>query len=155
MDSMHQPEIICIVAGVGIVFNCICILLIGGIQINFYRKKGNNKSRQDERFLPVGFTHHQGSFLALTPGGDVVVQHGVATEDAVRRGLRRLASTDRNECSGGKPQDIEETEVDGMIPQMEPSNAKVKGVIARVSQRWPTMYSVFRDNASKIKFKFN
>ncbi|EFX86106.1 hypothetical protein DAPPUDRAFT_313112 [Daphnia pulex] len=126
MDSMHQPEIICIVAGVGIVFNCICVLLIGG------------------------FTHHQGSFLALTPGGDVVVQHGVATEDAVCRGLRRLATTERNECSGGKPQDIEDTEVDGMMPQIEPSDAKVKGVIARVSQRWPTMYSVFRDNASTV-----
>ncbi len=30
MDSMHNPEIICIIAGLGIVLNGICILLIGG-----------------------------------------------------------------------------------------------------------------------------
>jgi hypothetical protein len=63
--------------------------------------------------------------------------------------LRRLATTDRNECSGGKTQNIEDpTEVDVMMPPRETSDTKVKGVIARVSQRWPTMYSVFRDNAS-------
>ncbi|XP_057376266.1 proton-coupled zinc antiporter SLC30A1-like [Daphnia carinata] len=126
MDSMHQPEIICIVAGVGILFNCICILLIGG------------------------FTHHQGSFLALTPGGDVFVQHGVATEDAVRKGLRRLATTDRSECAGGTQDDIQESEIDVMMPQREELDTRTKGVIARVSQRWPTMYAVLRDNASTV-----
>lgn len=30
MDSMHRPDIICIVAGLGIVLNFVCILLIGG-----------------------------------------------------------------------------------------------------------------------------
>ncbi len=30
MDSMHRPDIICIVAGLGIVLNLVCILLIGG-----------------------------------------------------------------------------------------------------------------------------
>ena len=29
-DSMHQPEIICILAGIGLVLNVFCILLIGG-----------------------------------------------------------------------------------------------------------------------------
>lgn len=126
MDSMHQPEIICIVAGVGIIFNCICILLIGG------------------------FTHHQGSFLALTPRGDVVVQHGVVTEDAVRKGLRRLATTERSECAGGTQDDIQESEIDVMMHQKEESDPKMKSGIARVSQRWPTMYAVLRDNASTV-----
>uniref|UniRef100_A0A0P5R0U9 Cation efflux protein/ zinc transporter n=1 Tax=Daphnia magna TaxID=35525 RepID=A0A0P5R0U9_9CRUS len=126
MDAMHQPEIICIVAGVGIIFNCICILLIGG------------------------FTHHQGSFLALTPGGDVVVQHGIVTEDAVRKGLRRLATTERSECAGGTQGDIQESEIDVMMSQKGESDPKMKSVIARVSQRWPTMYAVLRDNASTV-----
>lgn len=30
MDSMHRPDIICIVAGVGILLNGVCTLLIGG-----------------------------------------------------------------------------------------------------------------------------
>jgi Co/Zn/Cd efflux system component len=29
-DSMHQPDIICILAGIGLVLNVVCIMLIGG-----------------------------------------------------------------------------------------------------------------------------
>ena len=32
MDSMHRSDIICIVAGLGIVLNGVCVLLIGGNQ---------------------------------------------------------------------------------------------------------------------------
>lgn len=37
MDPMHQPEIICIVAAVGILLNGVCVLMIGGILLSFKR----------------------------------------------------------------------------------------------------------------------
>ncbi len=98
----------------------------------------------------LGYTHHQGSFLALTPGGDVVVHHGGATEDAVRQGLRRLASPEQTSrrIDNEKQDIIEDTEGDAMIAKgISTKNQKVSS--RRVSQRWPTMYSVFRDSASK------
>lgn len=105
-----------------------------------------------KKFPLLGFTHHQGSFLALTPGGDVVVQHGGATEDAVRQGLRRLATTERShrlDYANVKLEGIEETENSHMVKQSKENDRK--DVVNRVSQRWPTIYSIVRDNSSKFK----
>ena len=68
----------------------------------------------------IGFTHHQGSFLTLTDGGDVKIQ-GQATEEAVRSGLRRL-ETDKEVVDTG----------------------------IKSTRKWPKLRSVFRDISSKI-----
>lgn len=39
MDSMHQPEIVCIVAALGIVLNGTCIVLIGGSKFKLLTNK--------------------------------------------------------------------------------------------------------------------
>lgn len=107
-------------------------------------------------FCALGFTHHQGSFLAFSPQGDVFIPQGALTEDAVRRGLRALAPTDRsnmNECARRSYQiEIEETEVDAMIDEKD-KTAEIRkpDVDVRMIQRWPTGRSIFRDNASKHK----
>lgn len=87
----------------------------------------------------------------MTPSGDVVVQHRVATEDDVRRGLRRLASPDRpNRMDETKIDAIDEMETNTMMSQRKVSIVKTSPLNTRVTQRWPTFRSVFRDNASKF-----
>lgn len=76
-DVMHHPVPVCILTGAALLVNLLCIILIGG------------------------YTNHQGSFLALTPDGDVVLS-GSASEDAVRRGLRRRSEANKRVGRCGK-----------------------------------------------------
>lgn len=83
----------------------------------------------------------------------MIVPQGAATEDAVRRGLRRLVSNERssvNDCGRRSLQiEIEETEIDAMIEEKDKTADKNGAEMdGRLTQRWPTFRSAFRDNAS-------
>jgi len=95
-DAMHDPINVSILTAVGFAVELLCIVVIGG------------------------FTHHQGSFLTLTDGGDVKIQ-GQATEEAVRSGLRRL-ETDKEVVDTG----------------------------IKSTRKWPKLRSVFRDISSSV-----
>lgn len=88
----------------------------------------------------------------MTPAGDVVVQYGVATERSVRQGLRRLNPSDkpnRLDCVDAKSEALEETEIITVISNEEELRETKHLADTRVSQRWPTLSSVLRDNASE------
>ena len=142
-DYMHQPEVICILAGIGLVLNVACILLIGGEYIPHFTHIIINDFESRSK-IDLGYTHHQGSFLALTPRGDVFIQNQAASEEAVRLGLRRLATTTErsSDCTAIQQFSIEETE--------NSLDDKTKDV--RMSQKWPTLGSVFRDVSSNSQF---
>jgi len=95
-DATHEPLTVIYLTSAGFVVNFICIILIGG------------------------YTHHQGSFLTLTPEGDVKI-HVEATEEALRCGLRRMETV--------KP---------------------VEGADTRSTRKWPKFRSVFRDTISLV-----
>ena len=80
----------------------------------------------------------------MTPHGEVFIQNKGASEDAVRLGLKRLASTDRQnnlDCS------IQQFSVEETEKSMDESGRRTNDV--KMSQKWPSFGSVIRDIASK------
>lgn len=77
-DTMHHPIAVIALGLAGLVLNAICYLLIGG------------------------YTYHQGSFLHITPSGDVVLER-VVTGNGVRKGERRLSKTRHDQTTTPTP----------------------------------------------------
>uniref|UniRef100_A0A182P1X1 Cation efflux protein transmembrane domain-containing protein n=1 Tax=Anopheles epiroticus TaxID=199890 RepID=A0A182P1X1_9DIPT len=69
-DAMHFPAHILVLGAMGLILNGFCYLLIGG------------------------YTYHQGSFLYITPSGNVILDH-VISGDGIRKGDRRLSGSRR------------------------------------------------------------
>ena len=74
------------------------------------------------------------------------IQHDAASEEAVRLGLRRLATTtersNKLDCGAIQQFSIEETE------KSIDENTGLKTNNIRMSQKWPTLGSIFRDISS-------
>ncbi|PSN55375.1 hypothetical protein C0J52_01823 [Blattella germanica] len=70
-DEMHHPIPVMYVGATGLLINGLCFLLIGG------------------------YTFHQGSFLHVTPSGDVVLDRSVM-ENSLKKGQRRLSAETRH-----------------------------------------------------------
>ncbi|XP_023723796.1 uncharacterized protein LOC111873371 isoform X1 [Cryptotermes secundus] len=70
-DEMHHPIPVMCVGATGLLLNGLCYLLIGGYTLN------------------------QGSFLHVTPSGDVILDRSV-NKDSVRKGQRRLSAETNN-----------------------------------------------------------
>lgn len=71
-DTMHLPVAVFSLGCGGLILNAFCYLMIGG------------------------YTHHQGSFLHITPTGDVVLDQ-VVSDEGLCRGGHRLSKSKHND----------------------------------------------------------
>ena len=112
-DAMHHPAAVITIGGVGLILNGICYLLIGG------------------------YTFHQGSFLHITPTGDVVLDR-VVSSSALKDGKRRLSKSRRE----GK---TTETKVNAELEQQQ--QREIQRLL--LENRRQSFMEMFRDICSE------
>ncbi|XP_026468217.1 zinc transporter 1-like [Ctenocephalides felis] len=105
-DPMHHPIPVLCVGGAGLVVNGLCYLLIGG------------------------YTFHQGSYLQMTPTGDVVLDRAISGD---RRGKKsnekqNQQKSDEDENKESKREDNTSGKIDREVEAIVSKSGKIKDV---------------------------
>lgn len=119
-DTMHLPVAVFSLGCGGLILNAFCYLMIGG------------------------YTYHQGSFLHITPTGDVVLDQVVSDEGLCRGGHRLSKSkhNDTNQTNGTTQSTASSIQLD------VPSDSTKKSASNQITRHKHTFGELMRDISS-------